>query len=121
VPRLCRDNHSDLTFVLKHPSKDKEPVVYAVSPDNDLECTGRRWELASAGLSDYQGWVCLAVRAYDRVGNRGVSPPIAVCLDNSQVPDQPTCWLDTDEPPPDCTDGCSASGGYGSGEVFVEL
>lgn len=104
---LCRDNWSDLTMVVAHSNKVSERTIYAVSPDNDLECTGRRWELSSAGLADYQGWVCLAVRALDNVGNRGVSKPIAVCLDNSQVEGEPACKVDLTELPPDCTDGCS--------------
>ncbi len=116
---LCAEQHSDLTYVLKHDHKGAERVIYAVSPDNGLECTGRRWELPSAGLSDYQGWVCLAVRAYDNVGNRGVSPPIRVCLDNGQVEGDPACELNPDEPPPDCTDGCADPPSFGFDELFV--
>lgn len=105
--RLCDEEASDLTIVIDQPRYQDESVIYAVSPDRDLECTGRGWELRSAGLSGYQGWVCLAVRAHDRVGNRGVSKPIAVCLENDQVDGLPSCHEDLDELPPDCTDGCS--------------
>ncbi len=107
--KLC-DGASDLWTVPYHSEfSDDEPVIYAVSPDSsstDPDCTGREWELRSAGLTGYQGWVCLAVRASDRVGNRGVSPPIAVCLDNDQVDGFPDCWGGA-EAPPECTDGCS--------------
>ncbi len=105
--QLCEDQVSDLSVVIGHANAEDEPVVYAVSPDTSLECTGRQWELRSAGLQGYQGWVCLAVLAYDEVGNRGVSKPIAVCLDNDQVDGAPSCHVDLNEPPPDCTDGCS--------------
>lgn len=117
--RLCDEEASDLTIVVGHGVDRDEPVVYAVSPDNGLECTGRRWELRSGGLANYQGWVCLAVRAFDNVGNRGVSNPIAVCLENSQVEGLPGCHQDLTEEPPDCTDGCSAAPEL-SGPVLYE-
>jgi hypothetical protein len=100
---LCTEQASDLQIVIGHSVNRAEPLIYAVSPDNSYECTGRGWELPSAGLSDYQGWVCLAVRAFDYVGNRGVSKPLAVCLDNSQISGDPECPL----PVPDCMDGCT--------------
>jgi hypothetical protein len=103
-PFLCTEEASDLQAVIGHSVNRAEPLIYAVSPDNSYECTGRGWELPSAGLSDYQGWVCLAVRAFDYVGNRGVSKPLAVCLDNSQIDGPPDC---IGQEPPDCKDGCS--------------
>jgi hypothetical protein len=106
-PALCAEEASDLTIVVGHAVNKSEPLVYSVSPTDSLECTGQAWELASAGLSNYQGWVCLAVRAYDNVGNRGVSSPIAVCYDNSQIEGEPDCTADKSDKP-DCTDGCSA-------------
>jgi hypothetical protein len=47
------------------------------------------------------------VRASDKVGNRGISRPIAVCLDSSQIDGQPSCTTDLDEAPPDCSDACN--------------
>jgi hypothetical protein len=113
--RLCEDEVSDLTFVIANNTSEDEPVIYAVSPDTGLECTGRQWELRSAGLQGYQGWVCLAVLGYDKVGNRGVSKPIAVCLDNDQVDGQPSCHTDLSEPAPGCTDGCADPPAFAEG------
>lgn len=105
-PQLCEEEHSDLTIVVAHPVSASEPLIYAVDPTNGLECTGRGWELPAANLSKYQGWVCMAVRGFDNVGNRGVSAPIAVCLDNSQVDGLPDCYGNDDDKP-SCTDGCT--------------
>ncbi len=120
LPDTLCDNTSDMyTVPYRGDDLRDEAIVYAVSPDRDSsdpDCTGRQWELRSAGLTGYQGWVCLAVRAYDKVGNRGVSPPIAVCLDNDQVDGAPDCWL-SDEAPPDCTDGCDRPAELGAGGV----
>lgn len=103
--RLC-DGDSDLTVVAHHHSLPAEPVVYAVNPrTGSAECTGSAWELPSA-LTDYEGWVCAAARAYDRVGNRGISAPLTLCLDNSQIPGEPACASDLGNPP-DCTASCS--------------
>lgn len=116
---LCENQASDLTVVIDQPNYDDERAIYVVSPDNGFECTGRSWELRSAGLSGYQGWVCLAVRALDRVANRGVSEPIAVCLENDQVDGLPSCHEDLSEPAPDCTDGCSDPPGISPGGVIL--
>lgn len=104
--RLCEEEHSDLTIVVAHPINASEPMVYAVSPTAGLECTGSGWELPGAGFMGYQGWVCMAVRGFDNVGNRGVSAPIAVCLDSSQVDGLPDCYGNDDDKP-SCTDGCT--------------
>jgi hypothetical protein len=103
---LCEEEHSDLTIVVAHPVNASEPLIYAVSPTAGLECTGSGWELPAAGLSEYQGWVCMAVRAFDNAGNRGVSAPIAVCLDSSQIDGLPDCY-ENDDDKPSCTDGCT--------------
>ncbi len=103
---LC-NGLSDLTTVVNHAISD-EPVVYAVSPaTSGPECMGSTWELPGLlGDPSYEGWVCLAVRAYDKLGNRGVSKPMPVCLDNVTIDGQPSCAMSS-EPLPDCNDDCS--------------
>src|SRR5690606_13556171 len=99
--RLC-DDESDLYTTVNHQSDPNTPVVYAILPNNGDECTGRTWELPAV-LPNYDGWVCMAVRAVDRVGNRGISKPIAVCLD-SVLAGTPDCMSELDSPP-DCSSG----------------
>jgi hypothetical protein len=61
--------------------EDGPPSVYADNPTNspDGECHGTTWELLPIVG---EGWVCLAVRAEDNIGNVGISPPLRVCLDD---------------------------------------
>lgn len=104
---LCPDRSSDLTIVAHHDGIPSEPIVYSLPPPSTKECTGGRWELPSS-LPGVEGWVCVAARANDNVGNRGVSIPIAVCLDNSNVAGTPACASDLDNPPPCMKDNCTA-------------
>jgi len=102
---------SDMSVVIRHSvaSTPFEPVIYAVEPDpnsQSLICTGTKWDVASAisaadGVGKL-GWVCLAARALDNVGNPGISPPLRICLDDGSNPDR--C---KDIPPPSCTDNCT--------------
>jgi hypothetical protein len=102
---------SDMSVVIRHSVQVMpfEPVVYAVEPDtnpNSVICTGKKWDVASAisaaGGVGKLGWVCIAARALDNVGNPGVSAPLRVCLDDGTNPDR--C---KDVPPPSCTDNCT--------------
>jgi hypothetical protein len=103
APATRCNGDSDIGIIVAHGTGD--PAVYAVLPGTEEDCAGREWELPTI-VPDYQGWVCLAVRAEDRVGNRGVSKPIAVCLDNLSVAGLPNCWAGA-EAAPSCTDGCA--------------
>jgi hypothetical protein len=103
---------SDMSVVIRHPvsAMPFEPVIYAVEPESSPSsdvCTGKRWDLAAAiskadGMPKL-GWVCIAARAMDNVGNIGVSAPLRVCLADENHLDQ--C---NNTPPPSCTDGCTA-------------
>jgi hypothetical protein len=102
---------SDMSVVIRHPVSRVpfEPVIYAVEPDaspSSIICTGKKWDVASAismteGASKL-GWVCMAARAVDTVGNHGISPPLRICLDDGSNPER--C---KDIPPPSCTDSCT--------------
>lgn len=103
---LCGDTNHDLTTVAKHNiAGTPEPIIYGLASGASAQCTGGQWELPSA-LPGHQGWVCAAVRAYDNAGNRGISAPIALCLDNSNVAGDAACES-TLGSPPDCASGCS--------------
>ena len=110
--RLCSSpGVSDMSVVIRHPVQMQpfEPVIYAIEPDSNpasIICTGKKWDVGSA-ISMAEGtpklgWVCIAARAVDTVGNPGISPPLRICLDDGTNPDR--C---ANTPPPSCTDGCT--------------
>jgi hypothetical protein len=104
---LCAQKASDMTRVIQHTCTGTESVVYAVAPrSGELECTGQFWELTPVVKRDTpEGWVCLAARASDKVGNVGISPPLRVCYDDPGTDTTPDCAVSSTTPPT-CTDGC---------------
>lgn len=89
---LC-ESRSDMVHVISH-TVGGEPVIYGNAPaaGKAIECTGRYWEikpLISRPVRD--GWVCMAAMAIDKVGNRGVSPPLRVCYDDPSTALVPDC------------------------------
>jgi hypothetical protein len=96
---------SDMTRVVAGEGEDHPPAVYALNPTNGTtgECEGGFWELYN-DLSNYEGWVCLAARAEDTIGNIGVSAPLRVCLDNIDTPGTPCAGSK-----PTCLGGCTIS------------
>jgi hypothetical protein len=117
---LC-GNTSDMYAVIQHDvetSKD-EPIVYAYAPAaSGFECTGKKLDLHNYTADPAQGfgvslspdgWVCMAVRAQDNLGNVGISRPLRVCLDDPAVTwpgdGQPECMKGA--PPPSCLDSCT--------------
>lgn len=117
-PKFLCDETSDLQVVAHYHRLPGEPIVYAIAPAaSGFLCKGREWELTGV-LDGYEGWVCLAARARDKVGNRGVSKPLALCVDDQTVEGQPSCWTDLNEAPPDCTDGCDDPPALPAGGVY---
>jgi hypothetical protein len=102
--KLCGGRTSDMFRVTGQLiGGSLQPIVFGIGPLTSVDCTGTFWELA--GLAPgRQGWMCLAARALDSVGNVGVSPPLRICYDNPNVAGAPDCTT----PAPSCTDGCSA-------------
>ncbi len=109
---MCDGNASDMLRVIRHDmvSSNPVPVVYGLPPLKSISCTGNFWELSPVirtlrqplGLG-VDGWLCLAARAEDTVGNVGVSPIIQVCLDDPNEPGQPDCAKTVLSPPDDTT------------------
>ncbi|HEX6274447.1 MAG TPA: hypothetical protein VFZ53_15500 [Polyangiaceae bacterium] len=96
----CTPPSSDLTRVLPWDFDSTIPVLYAIPPLTGVACTGHDWDIgATDGIEE--GWVCMAARVVDNVGNVGVSAPLRVCYDDGQGP-----AANCSEPPPSCTDGC---------------
>jgi hypothetical protein len=106
--RLCTQNVSDLSVVIRHDAVTLEPVVYGIGNRTGLECTGTGWELPSqlSGATQKEGWFCLAAVASDRVGNAAISAPLRICYDDTSTSYIPSCAVQS-EPPPSCTDGCT--------------
>jgi hypothetical protein len=104
---ICPSPYTEMFRVVPGPSQGKPAAVYAVNPSNDGssgECAGGSWELASIAK---EGWLCMAARAEDTIGNIGVSAPLHICFDDGISGNGvPTC---TDEPP-SCTGMPSPSG-----------
>ncbi len=109
---LCTSHSSDLTRVIAHCLEGgDEPAIYAVNVvENGVACTGDGWEI---GAFIQPGPFCVAVRAEDYEGNVGISPPLVLCYDNSDTPENEcdgvdlseiTCADDCDPPPGLTTD-----------------
>lgn len=109
-PKLCLNHSSDMSVVIHHGVGIKEPVIYAKDPldSSQAVCTGTAWEV-SAAISQVNagntslGWICLATRAVDTVGNVGISRPLRICLDDGTMPDR----CGDPSTAPSCTDNCT--------------
>jgi hypothetical protein len=91
---IC-DIAQGLTRVIRAPIQGVEPAIYAVSPTkakSDGECTGKQIALQTTSKD---GWICMAARATDKIGNIGISAPIRLCDDEPMINpmgDPPACW-----------------------------
>jgi hypothetical protein len=99
-----------MTRVIRHAYSPGLPVIYGVAVESGtVNCTGVTWEVASR-IPPAGGWVCLAARAVDVVGNVGVSPPHRVCVDPDGNGGADPCT--NPGPAPSCTDGCTPQSGF---------
>jgi hypothetical protein len=115
---LCAREASSLTRVIRYVGLAGESAIYGISPDaSGLECTGRYWELGAViDRKPPEGWLCVAARASDKLGNVGVSEPLIICYDDDNIPGSPDCVDPANpgysidpaaaDPPITCTDGC---------------
>jgi hypothetical protein len=112
---------SDMTIVVQHDvqPRETEPVVYAMGGIQEPECTGSKWELHSATVDQQgkplskDGWLCLAVKASDNLGNSDVSRPLRICFDDPLVDGIPACAGANPPPAPSCTTDCTAPPPFG--------
>ena len=115
--RLCGGN-SDLTRVVQRELGLSTPVVAAVYviPPDAFQCTGSQYELTN--IADADGWVCAAVTAIDRTGNRSVSAPLRLCLDAAPSASDPTKYAGSPPcaissvAPPSCVQDCVPPPGF---------
>jgi hypothetical protein len=114
---------SDMSIVVQHDvqPKEVEPVVYAMGGIQEPECTGSKWELHSV-TSDAQGknslskdgWICLAARASDNLGNTDISRPLRICFDDPLIDGVPDCAGPNPPAPPSCTTNCTPPPAFGA-------
>lgn len=105
---LCLD--TEMTVAIFYGIDHTQPAIYSlppiVPPDPvGVKCTGLQFDSLANNISE--GWACVAVRAEDYLGNIGISPPLAVCVDYeldgnpsvcSQAPDPASFCLGTQDP-----------------------
>jgi hypothetical protein len=56
-----------------------DPAIFTIAPVTEDQCWGFAFDSVAANISD--GFACLAVRAEDNLGNKGISPPLRLCFD----------------------------------------
>jgi hypothetical protein len=74
------------TKVIPDPSAvGTEPAIYSIPPiaagTKSLTCMGLPFDFKANAIDD--GWACVAVVAKDKLGNRGVSPPLRIKVDKA--------------------------------------
>jgi hypothetical protein len=112
---LCDQENSDLTRVItQFRGNNDHSSIFGLGPLEEPACTGHQWEI-KALATEGEGWICLASRALDRVGNIGISAPLRLCFDDPDEAGSPACVGGTT--PPTCTDGCTLPGRYPSGHT----
>lgn len=87
-------------------STNKEPNIYTIPPivsgSKSVTCGGLPFDFLANQVTD--GWVCVAATAKDKLGNRGVSTPLRLYVNNSTSFTKPSDTLPaTAGPPPNCT------------------
>ncbi len=113
---LC-GGHSDLVRVLQHEvglASQVVSAVYVIAPDA-LQCTGTQFQISNIATD---GWVCAAVSAVDRTGNRAVSAPLRLCLDSDSDPTHPACAVSSMNPP-SCVTDCVAPAPFDASLIYL--
>ncbi len=106
VPPMPLCPVTPMTRIVAGPSDDAPKAVYAFGQPTNSNlgpCAGEGWDVYGA-MGNTEGWLCLAARAEDKIGNVGISPPLRVCVTHGT--DAPTCNPSTDTWPT-CTDNCT--------------
>jgi hypothetical protein len=117
--KLCGGN-TILTRVIQHDAAvagTPVAVVYGFQSSTGSLCAGGQFDLTT--VIGHDGWVCAAVVAQDKIGNRAVSAPIRLCLDaddkaGANYVGKPSC--STGANPPTCVaplpSGCVPPGHF---------
>ena len=98
-PALCLGESS--TIVIDTPFTN-ETQIFGVPPVGEFNCLGFAFDARATNISD--GWACAATVVTDRVGNRGVSAPLRICIDADGDQAECSAWGTTTTPNrPSCT------------------
>jgi hypothetical protein len=62
-----------------------EPQIFGIPEIEPNNCLGYYVDMTARGIVD--GWACAAVRTTDRLGNRNVSAPLRICIDETAPAD----------------------------------
>jgi hypothetical protein len=93
---------TDLPVVIPaHVGTAAVPAIYTLPPVvvDHLQCVGRQFDALGNHIND--GWVCLAVAVWDKLGNAQVSQVLRVCVDKDGTGGE--CDPATRAPAPNCT------------------
>ncbi|MEM7604801.1 MAG: hypothetical protein AAF411_05535 [Myxococcota bacterium] len=104
-PRALCAESSPLTRLIE--TSYGEEAIYVKGPTTPLTCVGDLFDFQG---SLEEGWACTAIRAEDRLGNAGISPPLRACFIDGVGEDPCPGTLGTIAPEamrPSCTDGCT--------------
>jgi hypothetical protein len=110
--------YTEMTRVVPGPIQGKPPAVYAFAPSNSPTagvCNGEDWNI-KGNTRGRDGWICVAARAVDTIGNIGISAPLRLCFDDGEG-DPPVC----NDPPPSCLGGCTISDAqkFEAGQIWL--
>ena len=104
APATVCPPYTEMSRVVPGPIQGKPPAVYAYTPSNSGStgvCTGTDWNI-TGNTRGREGWLCVAARAVDTIGNIGVSEPIRLCFDDGEGA-PPDCSGE----PPTCRGSCT--------------
>lgn len=93
-------------------------AIFAMSPTNSGigVCNGNSWAVPFGG---HEGWVCIAARVEDTIGNVGVSRPLRVCYDDPSTAFMPDCSPQAGEAVT-CTQDCSPPADFPKNQVYLQ-
>jgi hypothetical protein len=100
---LCKTVNATIAI---HYTVSKEPSIYTIPPIGSCpKCMGLPFDFLANTIDD--GWACVAAVAKDKLGNRGISPPIRLYVQKKWVRTQKTSGPAGE---PSCTGTKDASG-----------
>jgi hypothetical protein len=80
-------------------------AIFALLPTNGANgvCNGNSWAVP---FGNHEGWICVAARVEDTIGNVGISRPLRVCYDDPGTAFTPDCSPDAGKGI-SCADSCA--------------
>ena len=79
LPPVCV-LQSSMTRIIELETSSKS-ALFGIPPINTDQCLGNAFDALATNISE--GWACVAVRVEDLLGNKGISPPMRLCIDHN--------------------------------------